>query len=412
MKDTPSQSPDGRRSGLSPHASTWLLGAILLAFLAAASAPTPLYALYRETWGFSPTLLTLVFSIYAGGLLLALLVFGSLSDHLGRRPLIRAALAIELLAMAVFLCAGSVQALILARLLQGFATGLATSVLGAALLDVDRERGPLVNSVAPMLGLALGALGSSALVQFAGEPLHRVYLVLLVLFAVFAGLLRRLPESVSPQPGALASLRPRIRIPAQARRAFWGVAPLNASLWALGGFYLSLGPTLARQVTGQPAPLTGGVLVFLLTACGAVAILALRHAAAPAILRRGGLALVGGLLLTLLGVDNGSAWLFFLGTAVAGLGFGGGFLGALRSVVPLAHAHERGGLMAGFYVLSYLAFSLPAVLAGIATQRYGLIATTNGYAASLILLASLVLLFSLRGPARQAEAQATACSRR
>ncbi len=220
-----------------------LLTAILMAFLAAAAAPTPLYALYRESWQFSPALLTLAFSIYAGGLMLALLVFGSLSDHLGRRPLIRAALIIELLAMSVFLYANSVELLIAARLLQGFATGIATAVLGAAMLDIDRERGPLINSVAPMLGMALGALGSSALVQFGGDPLHRVYVWLLAVFALALVLLRWLPESVSRQPGALASLKPRIRIPPQARRAFWSVAPLNASLWALGGFYLSLGPT-------------------------------------------------------------------------------------------------------------------------------------------------------------------------
>ncbi|QEY76003.1 MFS transporter [Pseudomonas denitrificans (nom. rej.)] len=372
-----------------------------MAFLAAAAAPTPLYALYRESWQFSPALLTLVFSIYAGGLMLALLVLGSLSDHLGRRPVIRAALILELLAMAVFLYANSVELLILARLLQGFATGIATSVLGAAMLDIDRERGPLINSVAPMLGMAMGALGSSTLVQFGSDPLHEVYVWLLAVFALGIVLLRWLPESISRQPGALASLKPRIRIPPQARRAFWSVAPLNASLWALGGFYLSLGPTLARQVTGLQVPMIGGGLVSLLCLCGALAIFALRHQPAAVILRRGGLALIFGLLITLLGVDSGNLWLFFLGTAVAGLGFGGAFLGALRSVVPLAHAHERGALMASFYVLSYLAFSVPAILAGLAIQRYGLIATTNGYASLQILAASLVLLLSLRAPSAQ-----------
>lgn len=396
MSDTLPKSMRERRNGLSRAASLWLLGAILIAFSAAASAPTPLYALYRETWGFSPALLSVVFSIYAGGLLLTLLVCGSLSDHIGRRPVIAAALALEVLAMAVFLRAESVEALIVARLLQGCATGLATSVLGAALLDFDRERGPLLNSVTPMLGLALGALGSSALMQFSGEPLHRVFLVLLGIFALFALVLARLPESISRQPGAWASLRPRVRIPPQARRAFWRIAPLNASLWALGGFYLSLGPTLARQVTGLQAPLVGGTLVFLLTSCGALGIFALRNSEAQVILRRGSLALVTGLLLTLIGVDCGLAWLFFLGTAVAGLGFGGGFLGALRSVVPLAHAHERGGLMAGFYVLSYLAFSLPAVAAGIATQHVGLVVTTNAYACVLLLAAAMVLLSGSR----------------
>ncbi|MDF3867796.1 MFS transporter [Pseudomonas denitrificans (nom. rej.)] len=397
MAYTPSKSA----SGLSPRASAWLLTAILMAFLAAAAAPTPLYALYRESWHFSPALLTLVFSIYAGGLMLALLVFGSLSDHLGRRPVIRAALILELLAMAVFLYANSVELLIFARLLQGFATGIATSVLGAAMLDIDRERGPLINSVAPMLGMAMGALGSSTLVQFGADPLHAVYVWLLALFALGIVLLRWLPESISRQPGALASLKPRIRIPPQARRAFWRVAPLNASLWALGGFYLSLGPTLARQVTGLQVPMIGGGLVSLLCLCGALAIFALRNQAAAVILRRGGLALIIGLLITLLGVDSGNLWLFFLGTAVAGLGFGGAFLGALRSVVPLAHAHERGALMASFYVLSYLAFSVPAILAGLAIQRYGLIATTNGYASLQILAASLVLLLSLRAPSAQ-----------
>lgn len=388
--------PSKSAAGFSPRASAWLLTAILMAFLAAAAAPTPLYALYRESWHFSPALLTLVFSIYAGGLMLALLVLGSLSDYLGRRPLIRVALIIELLAMSVFLYANSVELLIAARLLQGFATGIATAVLGAAMLDIDRERGPLINSVAPMLGMALGALGSSALVQFGGDPLHRVYVWLLVVFALALMLLHWLPESVSPQPGAWASLKPRIRVPPQARRAFWSVAPLNASLWALGGFYLSLGPTLARQVTGLQVPMIGGALVSLLCFCGAVAIFALRNQPPPTILRRGGLALIFGLLVTLLGVDSANLWLFFLGTAVAGLGFGGAFLGALRSVVPLAHAHERGALMASFYVLSYLAFSVPAILAGLAIQRYGLVATTNGYASLQILAASLVLLLSLR----------------
>ncbi|WP_296284427.1 MFS transporter [Pseudomonas sp.] len=388
-------------SGFSPKASALLLTVILMTFLAAAAAPTPLYALYRESWHFSPALLTLVFSIYAGGLMLALLVFGSLSDHLGRRPLIRAALILELLAMAVFLYANSVELLIIARLLQGFATGIATSVLGAAMLDIDRERGPLINSVAPMLGMAMGALGSSTLVQFGADPLHQVYSWLLALFALGIVLLRWLPESITRQPGALASLKPRIRIPPQARRAFWSVAPLNASLWALGGFYLSLGPTLARQVTGLQVPMIGGGLVSLLCLCGALAIFALRNQPAAVILRRGGLALIIGLLITLLGVDSANLWLFFLGTAVAGLGFGGAFLGALRSVVPLAHAHERGALMASFYVLSYLAFSVPAILAGLSIQRYGLVATTNGYASLQILAASLVLLLSLRAPAAQ-----------
>src|SRR5690606_833536 len=102
---------------------------ILLAFLAASSAPTPLYSVYRDAWGFSAITLTVIFGVYAIALLLALLVLGSLSDHIGRRPVIIGALLIEAVAMVAFMAATSVPLLILARLIQGVATGAATSVL-------------------------------------------------------------------------------------------------------------------------------------------------------------------------------------------------------------------------------------------------------------------------------------------
>jgi MFS family permease len=386
-----------RRSFVWSHkASAILLTAILMSFLAAASAPTPLYSLYRESWGFSAGTLTWVFSVYAFSLLAALLSFGSLSDHIGRRPLVFAALLIELLAMLAFIGADSVGWLLLARTLQGFATGLATSVLGATLLDINRERGALINSVAPLFGLAVGALGTSLLMQFAPAPLHLVFVVLLGAFALFAVLARYLPETVSPRPGAWASLRPSVLVPPQARAALLRVVPVDISLWALGGFYLSLGPTLARTVTHHDAPLIGGLLVFALMFSGAVGILLMRNQPARRVLLVGTSALIVGVAVTLLGVHLGSPLLLYLGTVIAGFGFGVAFLGALRSVMPLAHAHERGGLMATFFVLSYLAFALPALAAGSLTQHLGLLPATHLYGAVLMLLAAVALVGLLR----------------
>lgn len=375
----------------SPKASAALLTVILMTFLAAASAPTPLYGLYRESWGFSAGTLTWVFSVYAFSLLVALLSFGSLSDHIGRRPLVFAALLIELLAMLVFIAADSVPLLLLARILQGFATGLATSVLGATLLDIDRERGAVINSVAPLFGLAVGALGTSLLMQYAPAPLHLVYALLLGAFALCAVLTRYLPETVSRKPGAWASLRPRLVVPVQARRALLLVAPVDISLWALGGFYLSLGPTLARTVTGHDSPWVGGLLVFCLMSSGAIGILLMRHQAPRRVLLTGTAALMVGVWVTLLGVYWGSPLFLYVGSAIAGFGFGVAFLGALRSVMPLAHAHERGGLMAAFYVLSYLAFALPALAAGSLSQHLGLLVATELYGAVLIVLAGVAL---------------------
>ncbi|MFJ3157264.1 MFS transporter [Pseudomonas protegens] len=381
---------------VSNRRSLVFLAITLLSFLAASSVPTPLYHLYQENLHFSPAVLTLIFGVYAMSLLAALLTVGALSDHLGRRPVIFVALLLNILAMLLFINESGVQWLIAARVMQGFATGMATSVLGAALLDTDRQQGPLVNSVAPLLGMACGAMGASLLVEFAPWPLQLSYWLLLGVFVLQAGYVWRLPESVSPQPGAWASLKPTLHVPVQARRALWLALPVDVAVWAVGGFYLSLAPSLVRAATGSTSNLIGGGLVAVLTLSGALMIFSLRQRPADRVLRLGAGMLATGVMLILAAVHSASLPLFFFGTLVLGSGFGAGFLGALRSVVPLALPHERAGLMSAFYVLSYLAFCLPALLAGNLTRSFGLIATTDGYGAVLVLLSLGALLALMR----------------
>ena len=383
-------------SSASQKTSLWFLAFTLLSFLAASTAPTPLYHLYQEHLQFSAATLTVIFGVYAISLLVALLTVGSLSDFLGRKPVIFAAVLLNMLAMLLFINADSVAWLIAARVLQGFATGMATAVLSAALLDTDRQQGPLVNSVAPLLGMAMGAMGCGLLAEFAPLPLQLTYWVLLALFAMQALYVWRLPESVSRQPGALASLRPTLHVPTQARRALWRVLPIDIAVWALGGFYASLAPSLVRTATGSTSNLIGGATVAALTVTGALMIYTLRNRPADKVLQLGASLLPVGGALILIAVHSASLSLFFVGTLVAGCGFGAGFLGALRSVVPLALPHERAGLMSAFYVLSYLAFCLPSLLAGNLTRTFGLVATTDGYGAVLIILSVGALLTLMR----------------
>ena len=384
---------------VSNRSSLWFLAITLLSFLAASTAPTPLYHLYQDQLHFSAVVLTLIFGVYALSLLAALLTVGSLSDHVGRKPVIFTAVLLNALAMLLFIYADSVTWLISARVMQGFATGMATAVLSATLLDTDRQQGPLINSVAPLLGMALGGLGCGLLAEFAPAPLQLTYWLLLGLFVLQGIYVWRLPESVSPQAGAWASLKPTLHVPAQARSTLWRVLPLNTATWALGGFYASLAPSLVRTATGSTSNLIGGSTVAALTLTGALMIFTLRNRSAKQALRLGASLLPIGLVLILLGVHSASLSLFFLGTLVAGCGFGSGFLGAVRSLVPLALPHERAGLMSAYYVLSYLAFCLPALLAGYLARTYGLLATTDGYGAVLIVLAVGALLLSLRANA-------------
>lgn len=394
---------------LSRRGATAFHAFVLMSFLAASAAPTPLYRVYQQEWGFSATLLTVVFGAYALALLTALLTAGRLSDHIGRRPVIALALLLQSVAMCGFLLASGPGWLVGARLLQGAATGLATASVGAALLDLHRERGALINGISPMIGMAAGALGSTALLVHAPDPLHTVYALLLALFLLALALLWRVPETATRRDGAWASLRPRITVPPQARKALLGVTPANVAVWMLGGFYLSLMPSLIVSATQARSPWLGGFAVTALTLSGAVAIalVALRRVGTFRTLLSGEIALASGLLLILIAANAGYPALLLAGSIVAGLGFGATFLGAVRTVLPLAEPHERAGLMGAFYVESYLANSVPTMIAGYMAQRAGLLAAADAYGAIILALAMAAIVLAVtrrRACLRQAAA--------
>ena len=393
-------------SVISQRSSLAFLVIMVLTFLAASSAPTPLYQVYQDHLHFSAAMLTAIFGVYAVSLLAALLTVGSLSDYLGRKPVIFAALLLNSVAMLLFIHAESTACLLAARALQGFATGTATAVLSATLLDTDRVRGPMLNSLAPMLGMASGGLGSGLLVEYAPWPTQLIYYTLLGLMVLQALYVWRLPETVSRIPGALKSLAPTLHVPPQARRALWLAMPLNVAVWALGGFFSSLAPSLVRVATGSTSHLIGGGLVAVVTLSGAVMIYSLRNYAADRVMSVSAALLAVGVGLLLVAVNTASLWLFFVASVIAGLGFGGGFMGSVRSIVGLALPHERAGLMSAFYVLSYLAFCVPALLAGNLSRVFGLIATTDGYGAVLILLSLGALVGLLWRDTAQARASA------
>ena len=332
-------------------------------------------------------------------LLLALLTTGALSDHIGRRATVLGALMLNIIAMVMFITAGSGAALIAARTVQGFATGVATAALGAAIVDVDRSRGAVLNSVMVFAGLTIGTLGAATLVTFAPDPAQLVYLVLLALSGIEALLLWHMPETARTKSGALASLRPHVSVPIQARQPLAQLTPVTFASWALSGFYFSLMPALVRVATGATLPIVGGLVVAALTFSSVIAVLSLRNILANRVLLGAIYALALGVAITLGGVHTQSVALMLLGTMVSGLGFGAVFSGTFRTVLPLAKADERAGLLSAFYLEGYLAFSLPAVLTGFLAPIVGLVLAADVYGAAVILMAvaSLIAIRVARG---------------
>ncbi|TDQ80508.1 putative MFS family arabinose efflux permease [Dongia mobilis] len=379
----------------SPRAMHVFAAVTLAAILGGSSAPTPLYHLYQQSWQLAPVMLTVIFSVYALVLLATLLTLGSLSDYVGRRPILFAGLVLSVLSMALFALASSAEWLIAARAVQGLAAGILSSTLGATLLDTNPRTGPLVNSTTPLLGMSVGALGSSALVTYAPRPTELIYEVLLALFVILAVLVWRMPETALRKPGALASLRPQISVPRQARAALLCISPSNIANWSLGGFYLSLMPSLLRVATGLDSPFVGGGLVALLTLSGATGILIARHWQPNRILLAGTSTVAVGVAITLAGVERQEVALMLFGTFVAGLGFGTSFYAATRTIMPLALPNERAGLLAAFFLQSYLAFSLPVIILGWLIPVLGLVAATQIYGSIVIALALMSLVATL-----------------
>ncbi|MFI7743769.1 MFS transporter [Kocuria rhizosphaericola] len=406
MSSAPGSAPR-RRPALPARAAFWVQASVLVVLLAASSAPSPLYPLYQELWGFPPVVLTVIFAAYVVALLAALLTVGSLSDHVGRRPVLLVALVLEIAAMVVFVLADSEATLVAARLVQGVATGTATGALGAYVIELEpvgrQGLGTVLTGAGPVLGLAGGAVASSLIVAAAPGMIHLVYVVLLGLLVLQTVGTALGPETVERVPGALASLRPRVHFPPDVRRSAVWVLPAAAACWSLGGLIISLGPSLVRSLTGADSVVLTGLVVAALTGTGGIAILFFGTTAPERVLAVGMGLLVAGMAATVAALAVGSVGLYLAATVLAGVGFGAGFLGVLRTLLPQAAPHERAGLLSAIYVVSYLSHSIPAVAAGAVAGRMGLVPTAAGYAGMVAVLALVVLLglHRNRPPARE-----------
>ena len=199
-------------------------------------------------------------------------------------------------------------------------------------------------------------------------------------------LLWLVPETTRRRAGLLASLKPEVAVPPQARRTLLALTPINVAVWALGGFYLSLVPSLVSATTGSTAPLVGGSVVAALTISGAGAVFLLRKRSAATSMTFGISSMALGVLTVVAGVHAAEVSILAAGTLIAGAGFGATFLGTVRSIMPLAKPDERAGLLSAFYIQSYLAFSVPAILAGFLSKALGFAAAADIYAAAILLL--------------------------
>jgi MFS family permease len=346
--------------------------------LFASVVPSPLYSVYAQRWHFSPLTLTLIFATYAFGVLAALLLAGRLSDQVGRRPVLIAALATLMLSSVLYIAADSTLWLFVARAVQGIATGAAISTASAALLDLHPRRDPvnvgLTNGVASAIGLGLGSLVSSSLVQAGAAPRAIPYVVELVLFAAALAGAYWMPEPVRER-STFRFTPQRPRVPAGIRHAFLLAGLAALSSWSIGGLFFSLGPQLSEQLFTTTNVIVGAVGGVVLGFAGALAQLVFRHTPNWLGAAAGSVGLAVGMLLVVIAAAADSSAAFVLGMTVAGFGFGLAFLGGLRQLNAVIPPEHRASVMSAFYVVAYASLSLPAIIAGFVVTHLGLDST-------------------------------------
>ena len=228
-------------------------------------------------------------------------------------------------------------------------------------------------------------------IAFAPWPTHLGYALLLGVTLAEMIVLAFVAETVSRKAGAWSGIRPKLTIPSAATGPMARLFSLTLSAWALGGFYLSLMPSLMIEATGVRSPLVGAAVVSALMLTGGVSALATRAFDAGKTVRGSSALLAAGIVLTLFAIAGGSPVGMFFGTVVAGVGFGAAYGASLRVLLPRASSHERAGLLSAYFVESYLAFALPAVAAGLAAPRFGLVTTALYYGSTLALSALVTL---------------------
>lgn len=391
-------------SGRARRSYGFVVASLAVIFMmAGASAPSPFYPALQERLSLGTVGVTVAFALYAVALLVSLLIGGSLSDHVGRRPVVSIAFVVLAGSVIVIWLATSAGALMAGRALQGLASGILLPALSAMVTDLVHrakpQRAATVNAVTPMLGLAAGTIVAGIALELAPtDAIALVFVPLAIIYLALAAAAWVAPETSPRREGWGSALRPRIAVPQAARSIFMLSIPIMVAGWATGGLFLSLGASIVRNVLGVENHALQGLAIGLLPAAGAITVLVLQRTSARIVTIYGAIALATGTLLSLVGIAVDSFALYLAALTVAGTGFGAVFAGVVRSLAPTVPAAERAELFASLYTVSYLAFGIPAVLAGLTVPILTLSVTTAIFGAIVAVLASVAAILRLRAP--------------
>lgn len=369
-----------------------LLAYAFAAIMVGTTLPTPMYALYAERMQFAVLTTTVIYATYAGGVLFALLAFGRWSDAIGRRPMLVAGVVAALASAAVFLLADSVPMLLAGRVLSGLSAGIFTGSATAAVIEAAppawRTRAAAVATVANIGGLGIGPVLAGVLVQYAPWPLHLSFVVHIVLAAAAGVAVWIVPET-SMRTGRLGLQR--LSVPAPVRAVFVIASLAAFAGFAVTGLFTAVAPSFLAEVVGIGNHAVAGLIAGSIFAASAVAQVAGRNMNPRRAVAAGCAILVAGMaILTAALYFSSLPWLI-AAAVVSGVGQGISFSRGLAAVAERTPPERRAEVSSTYFVVAYVAISLPVVGEGLAAQAWGLRSAGIVFAIAVAVLATLCL---------------------
>jgi MFS family permease len=373
----------------------------LVAAFAAVGSTIPLFNIYRAEDGFTNADISMTVVAYSAATLITLLVLGRLSSHLGRRPTSIASLVLLVLGCALLLSVHDIGILIAGRVLMGLGAGLASSGLTAYIVDAAPARPAWLASVAStqsvMLGLAVGAVASGALVQFGPWPRDLIFVVVIVLLLFSVALIAISPETVAPTRGTWGSLRPSIRVPARVKHLLAVAAAVFLATWATGAFYQAFVPALVEDQLHTKSPIVLGLVFAAYMAPSALGA-PFGGRFAPARAQRIGMTgFLAGWIGIITAITTSALPLFIVATIVAGIGQGIAISSTTRSLLYGSTLADRAPIFAVVYLLSYNGATIPSLISGQLSNTFSLPQIVLGYGA-LALIATVFTVIAARNP--------------
>ncbi|MAI62057.1 MAG: hypothetical protein CBB87_06145 [Micavibrio sp. TMED27] len=365
---------------------------------AASAAPIPLYDLYHRENDVSLNDLALTSVFYFAGAVFALLIFGRISNHIGRKPSALLVLGLAALSTVMFLEVDSALPLIAGRFFLGVACGLASSALTAYVADTAPEEpawlSPTIISNAPFIGLTVGALMSGALVEYGPNARHLCYFVILSGLVICSVLIALSKDTVERMPGLVKSLRPCMVLPQKDRRLYPVAAATFVATWAMGGFYQAYGPSIAAQELGTLNTFMAALVFSAYLLPGTVGSAVTARLTPTQTQRRGMVVftLSVAVLIYMMHLNHILGFLIF--SSIAGAAQGAVVTGSVRSLMVGVEKKERAGVLSVIFATSYAGAAVPTLIAGRLSNYLDLFELTLCYGALALIVCVITLLFA------------------